>query len=126
MSSTKNVLKPVKIASAQSLAASFNSTPTMIDFLDNVAYQINITTTDSTGTFAVQASLDYQPGSANLPAITGNWVALTLSGSPSVAAANDNIAIALTQLPYRALRLSYTAGTAGTGVCDIYVSAKVI
>lgn len=119
----KNVLEPVLIASAQSLGASFNSTPTLIDFMDNTAYQINVTTSSAVGTFDVQGSLDYFPGNANQAAVTGNWVNLGVSPVPTLASANDTILININQAPFRALRVSYTR-TSGTGTCNIYIMSK--
>lgn len=123
----KNILH-FPVATAQSLAASFNSIPTIVQNLDNCAYQIVVTTTNSTGTFAVQASLDYAP-SASGPefpaAIAGTWVDLTLGGgTPTVAAANDQIVINLNELPFKAIRLAYTSTIAGTGVADIQFFGK--
>lgn len=123
----KNVVAK-KIKTAQSLAASFTTEPTVIQFLDNASYQINITTSDSTGAFSVEASLDYEPAGSVDPMSTtpnsGNWVTLNLTMSPEADAANDSILIDLNQLPYKAIRLKYTADTAGTGVCDVYVMAR--
>lgn len=124
--SRKNVL-PYKIATAQSLATSFTTAPTVITYTDNISYQINITTSNSTGTFAVETSDDYQKDpTTNALINAGRWVPLTLSGVPTVAAANDTIDIALNQVPYGAIRLSYTSAVAGTGVCDIYFLSKQV
>lgn len=128
MSSSKHVLDTVRVnpsgASSQSMAASFNSLPTMIKYLDNISYQINITTSNSTGTFSIQGSNDFQAADGLSTAATGNWVTLTLSGTPTAAAANDNIMITMNQLPFRAIRLVYTSTIAGTGTCDCYIAAK--
>jgi hypothetical protein len=117
-----------KIASAQSLAASFTTIPTLIKFLDNVAYQIITTTTNSTGTFSVQVSLDYAINEPTNKVINpGTWTDLTLAGGvPSVASANDTIAISLNQLPYNAIRLAYTSVTAGTGTIDAFITCKQV
>lgn len=117
-----------QISTSQSLAASFNSPVTFIRNLDNVSYQINITTTNSTGTFAVQVSNDYKLDEVdNTVMNAGTWTALTLAGgTPSVAAANDTIVINLTQLSFNAIRLAYTSTVAGTGTCDIFVLSKQI
>lgn len=124
--SRKNVLAPTTaLASAQSLGASFNTNATIIDYMDNCSYQINATTSDAVGTFKVQASLDYEAGNSLNNARTGNWVDLTLSGTPSLSSANDNIIINLNQVPFRAIRLVYTR-TSGTGTVDIYVMNKSI
>ena len=115
-----------QLASSQSLAASFNTSPTLIKYLDNCAYQINVTTTNSTGTFSVQASLDYAKNEVtDVVTNSGNWIDLNLAGgTPSVAAANDQILIDLNQLPYNAIRLKYTPTIAGTGTCNIYVMTR--
>ncbi len=123
--SRRNVLIPQKIASAQSLSASFVSVPTMIPYGDNVSYQINVTTTDSQGSFYVQVSNDYSPNTPDYPTKNaGNWATLTLSGNPSVSSTNDVITLNLNQVPYKAIRLGYTSTVAGTGVCDIFVGYK--
>lgn len=122
----KNVLF-YEVESAKSLAASFNSKPTLIKYLDNASYQINVTTSSSTGTFAVEVSNDYtilEP--TNDVTDAGTWTALTLSGVPFVAAANDSIVIDLKQLPFNAIRVAYTSTIAGTGSCDIFVGIKQV
>lgn len=119
-----------KIASAESLAATVTFAPTLIKWLDNVSYQINITTTNSVGSFSVQASLDYEPAGSVDPMSTspntGNWVDLNLTDTPIANGANSSILIDLNQLPYKAIRLKYTSSVAGTGVCDVYVMARQI
>lgn len=121
----KNVLLyPVKLA--QSLSASFNSPPTIVKFTDNVAYQINVTASGSSGTFKVQASLDYNPDVIGTQAdTTANWIDLTLAGgTPTISGSNDTILINLNQLPFNAIRLVYTSTVPGTGTCDIYIMSK--
>jgi len=112
----------------QSLSATFTSPITTIKFSDNVSYQINVTTSDSTGTFEVQASDDYSPIGPSQPVPNpGNWVTLPLGGgTPTVAGANDLILINLNQLPFTAVRLVYTSTIAGTGTADMWVLAKQI
>lgn len=123
--SRKNVLK-TKILDSQSLAASFISPPTLTPYLDNISYQINVTTTDSIGTFKVQASNDYENVSTLQPANAGTWVDLDIGGTPVVNTANDSILIDLNQLPFTAVRLVYTSSTAGTGTCDAFIIARQI
>ena len=124
----KNVLQ-TQLASAQSLASSFQSKVTFVKFLDNISYQINITTSDSTGTFKIQGSDDYsidEPTGCVQNA--GNWVDLDLSGPnsniPTISATNDVIGIEVNECPFAALRLSYTSTVAGTGTCNIFITAK--
>lgn len=110
----------------KSLSSSFVTNPTVVTFLDNLSYQINVTTSDSQGVFVVQASNDYDVG---LPAgieNLGQWFDLVLSGVPTVNLANDTIAISMNQVPFKAVRLSYTANTPGTGVCKIIIQDKML
>jgi hypothetical protein len=113
------------LALSQSLGASFTTAPTLIKYMDNCAYQINATTSDAIGTFAVEASLDYATNEVtNLVTNAGNWIALTLAGgTPSLASANDNIMINLNELPFNAIRLVYTR-TSGTGTMSVYIMTK--
>lgn len=125
----KDILR-YEVATAQSMATTFTSSPTNIKYLDNIAYQINITTSNSTGTFSVQGSADYdqnQPGTAINNA--GNWVDLPLGGpttAPVAAGANDSILIYMNQLPFSAIRVVYTSTVAGTGHCDIFLMARQV
>lgn len=126
----KSVL-PYVVAAAQSLTANFTTIPTVINYLDNVGYQITVTTTNSTGTFAVEVSNDYRPPASGpeFPVPNaGTWTPLTLGGSavPNANATNDTITISLNQLPFSAIRLSYTSTVAGTGVAKIILFAKTV
>lgn len=119
--SRKNVLNPIFLSSTtaspdeltQSLAASFNTVSTEVSFQDNISYQINVTTSDSTGTFAVEASNDKV-----------NWITILASGT--VAAANDTIGININQFPFKHIRLAYTSTVAGTGTCQILLMARTV
>lgn len=125
--SRKLVLAPIIIANNQSLTSSFNSAATILDFQDNVLYEIDVTTNNSAGTFKVQVSQDYQPsGVVNVTANAGTWVDLALDGVPTVASASDNILISLNQVPFHAMRLAYTSTTPGTGTCKIIITARNI
>jgi len=124
--SRKNALQ-YEVSANHSLAASFNSPVTVVKFLDNCSYQINIRTTNSIGTFKIQGSNDYLDNAIGDQAQEGsaNWADLTLGGgTPFVNAANDTILIDLNQIPFKALRIVYTSSTAGTGHADIWFNAK--
>jgi len=128
MSKLKHTLV-TQLASDQSLAADFTSAPTVVRYLDNCSYQINVNTSDSQGTFAVQVSNDYYVNEANGNVVVnpGNWTSLSLAGgTPSVNAENDTIVINLNQLPFYAVRLAYFHTTAGTGTCSIYITDKAL
>lgn len=126
MAKNKNTVR-YEVSTNQSLAASFNSPVTVITYLDNCAYQMNIRTTDSIGTFKIQGSLDYMENAIGDQAQEGsnNWVDLTLGGgTPFVNAVDDTIIIDMNQVPFKALRVVYTSTTAGTGHADIWFMAK--
>lgn len=121
------LVNPVDSTQKFQLSSSFNSPATIIRYLDNVSYQINITTTNSIGVFTVQASLDYAVNeSTNAVTNAGNWEDLTLSSTLVSNAANDVILVNLNQVPFNALRVSYTSSTAGTGTCEIFFMGKQI
>lgn len=124
--SRKITLAPVVIAASQSLTASFNSPATVLEYQDNVLYEIDVTTSNSVGTFKVQVSQDYVPPNSLTSANSGTWVDLVLDGTPSVNAANDNILISLNQVPFHAMRLAYTSTTPGTGTCKITITARPV
>ena len=125
--SRKNVLNvyvtttdaiPIPIAAGKSavipLTSSFSTIATSTQYLDNVSYQIIITTSDSTGTFSLQCSSD----GTNFDTV----------GTAAVAAgANDTATLWVNQeycSPY--VRLHYTSTVAGTGSCTVLLTAKQI
>lgn len=107
-----------------SLAADFTSPVTFIRYTDNVSYQIVIDTVDSIGNFFLEVSDDYTEVQTGVVENPGHWHRLTLSGQPVAAGADDVIGISLNQLPYAAIRLVYESTVAGTGTCDVTVTAK--
>ena len=124
--SRKNCLVD-EILSNQSLSTSFTSPVTVIRYLDNLSYQINIATTNSTGTFNFQGSDDYAinetTGAVSNP---GNWVTLPLSSPIVAAGANDTAMVSLNQIPHQAIRCQYVSSVAGTGTASIYITFKMI
>lgn len=124
--SRKNVV-PYHLLRSQSLASSFTSPVTTVNYMDNISYEIDIITTDSVGSFAVEVSNSYQVDNTTGTVINaGTWAQLNLGGTPVVNATNDSIIINLNQIPYNAVRLSYTANTPGTGTCEAYLLARQI
>lgn len=125
------LVNPLTNTTTFSLATSFNTPATVVRFLDNCSYQMNVVTTDSVGSFAVQMSNDYYVNPASgVIENQGNWIPLTLTSAmgaiPTVAATSTNISINLNQLPFYAVRLAYTSTTAGTGTAQIFIADKVI
>lgn len=117
----KDILSPIYVSATgvspsggltQSLAASFNTVSTDVRNMDSVAYQINITTSNSTGNFFLQMSND-----------NVNFIDVGAAGT--VGAANDSVLVEIDisrTAPF--IRLRYAAGTAGTGTCLILITAK--
>lgn len=122
------LVNPVSHTTTFSLASSFFSPATVVRYLDNCSYQINVSTTDSVGTFTVQVSDDYYVNEGNDLVVMnpGTWTTIQLSGGPSVAGATDSIVIDLRQLPFYAVRLAYTSSVAGTGTAQIYITDKSV
>lgn len=120
----KNTLE-YPLALAQSMSANYTTAVTDVRNLDNCSYQISFTTTSSIGSFAVEASNDYDLNEiTNVQTSAGTWAELPLGGTPTANAANDVIIINLNQLPFKAIRLRYTSSTPGTGVMAIKLVCK--
>ena len=125
--SRKAVLEPIYVTSTQavpiktqdglpvtqSLSASFSTVATSVKFQDNLSYQINITTTNSQGTFQLQGSNDGV-----------SYADLGTAGV--VAAANDVAVININQFPFAYMRLHYTSSVAGTGICSIVLMGRSV
>lgn len=95
------------------MSASFASAVSTWTMQDNIDYQINVTTVDSSGNFFLQVSLD-----------NVNWADVGACGT--IAAASDNIVVEFNGCGGRYTRIRYAASTAGTGTCNILVSAKAV
>lgn len=114
MSGRKNVLTPYHAITSGDMSANVTqSTPTNIQYLDNVSIQLNFTGTP-TGTFQVQVSLD-----------KANWIALSLSPTPGATGAAGNILLDLNGLSMPWIRVAYLS-TSGTGTLDAYISGKMV
>jgi hypothetical protein len=117
-----NLLNPVHIIVAQSMATSITSAAQETKLQDNLGVQFNWTGAP-VGTFGVQVSMDYhqdQEGNITNP---GNWTTLPIvpiiiaTGSPNTAY------IDLNQLSAPYIRVFYTA-TSGTGTLDAFINGK--
>lgn len=120
----KNVLLPVNIAPAQSLAASFSSAVTDIRFLDNISIQVNLLGGAPVGTFVVETCSDYKafnPSTGNGVNGSGTWTtalsASTAGGFP--------MKFKDFQEADPFIRVSYVR-TGGAGTVDIFISAKAV
>lgn len=105
------------------MSGSITSRVTGVQYLDNIAIQLNVTTADAVGTFEVQVSLDYAQDSQGNVTNAGNWIGLNLSGTPTVASTNEQFFIDINQVPAPWVRVVYTR-TSGTGTVQGFISAK--
>jgi len=109
----KTILKKYKIFDSASLGGDLTSPVTSVEYLDSVCIQLQWTTANAVGTFAVEVSVDGE-----------YWTALT-GIAPLVAGANDHALINITLLPSPFIRVTYDR-TSGTGTVNGYISAKMV
>lgn len=114
----KNVMKFYldPLITGQSMAASFNGTPTNIEFYDNVGIQLSWTGSNPIGTIGVQVSLDYDP---RFPA-QGTWTVLTQPGTSTPvtivpAGSAGNGYFDLNQLSAMWVQVTYTTASGSVG-----------
>lgn len=113
MGSTKNVLAPYAVVSAGDMSGNLTSKVTVINYLDNLCYQL-VWTGTPTGTFQVEVSLDGI-----------NWTALTLSPVPAASGSAGSYYVDLNQLSASFVRIKYVFGS-GTGTLTATVSGKSV
>jgi hypothetical protein len=124
MSSRKNNIKQFQIVTSGDMSqSSVTSLVTDIQFLDNIAIQINFTGSP-VGSFAIQTSLDYAIDNVTNTVInTGNWV--DYQGLSISTAVGSPIIIELNQVSSPFIRLVYSK-VSGSGTMNAYISAKTI
>lgn len=119
----KNQLKSKKLQSAVAVSGTTAYTTAAVDveFLDNIAFQVNGTST-ATGAAQVQVSVDYSQDSQGNVLVAGNWVNLGSSTSIDFGATGSYY-IAVNQLAAPYIRLVYTNAT-NSGTLTSYVCGK--
>lgn len=124
--SRKNNLRQFRtITDGDMSASTITSAVTNIQFLDNIAIQLNIVTANAIGNFTVEVSVDYSQDDNGNVTNAGHWVPVTLSPSPAATGTDSQIYIDLNQLASPWIRVKYTK-TSGTGVLNAYISAKML
>lgn len=134
MSGRKSNLKQYQtITSGDMSLSSITSSVTNIEFLDNIAIQLNFTGAP-VGVFQVQVSADYNQDNNGNVLTAGNWVAIPVayytSGSFTTStdiptSAGSPIYLDLNQLAAPWVRVVYTT-TSGTGTLNGYIAAKAV
>lgn len=107
MSSRKNNLLAYQNITAAAMNQDITSDVTNVQFLDNIAIQLNFSG-NPTGTFAVEMSIDYAQDFQGNVTNAGNWIALSLNPPPVASGSADSIYLDLNQLAGPWIRVSYT------------------
>jgi hypothetical protein len=121
---SRPLAKPYSVITNASMATTITSTPTIIDQLSMISYEVNWSGTSPAGTISVQASNSYSQNIAGGVSNAGSWNTLTLSIIPTISGNTGSGFIDIDKLAGYAIRLVYTP-TAGTGVMNVIVAAKV-
>jgi len=112
----------ITIVNAHSMSATFQSNGWSIQSIDNVGAQFIWTATAAVGTWGFDVSNTSTDG------IDGTWTALTLptiAEQPAGTSSTVNFAINFRQLPYKWIRVTYTA-VSGTGTASVYMFGKKV
>jgi len=117
-----NLLYPVHIIVAQSMASSITSNPVEIENQDNVGIQLHWTGAP-VGTFSAQISSTYSQDINGNVLNAGQWVTLPLSPAITASGSPDDAYIDLNQMSALYVRIVYNF-TSGTGTLDTYIVAK--
>jgi hypothetical protein len=106
------------------MATQIISTPTIIDNISLISYDISWTGTAPVGMMSVQVSNTYTQNAEGQTANPGNWTTLTLSAPTPVTGNTGNGGIDVDVTGFYAIRLVYTP-TSGTGLMNATINAKV-
>lgn len=128
--SSRPLIAPKHLVVDQSMAASFNSAPTITQMLSMISYDISWSGTSPVGTISVECSNTFKLDPAGGTLVTGNWTTMTLDYNGSsvtsipVTGNTGNIFIDIDETAAYAIRIVYTK-TSGTGTMNATVAAKV-
>jgi len=119
----KNVLERYQLVTDGAMASTITSPVVTIKFLDNILVEF-VSTGAPDGTYEIQLSADYLQDPYGNVLNAGNWTPLTLNPVPTIAAAGV-VVIDCNQMSAPYLRAVWTP-TSGSGVLNVFVSAKEI
>lgn len=121
---SRPLAKPYPVVINGNMASTITSSPTIIDQLSMIGYEVNWSGTAPSGIVSIQVSNTYQQNIDGSVRVAGSWNTLTLSSVPTLSGNTGTGFIDLDQLSGFAVRLVYTP-TSGTGTMNVVVSAKV-
>jgi hypothetical protein len=119
----KNVLERYQSVVNGDMSGSITTPVTSIKFLDNILMEFVATGTPA-GTYSVEVSSDYQQDLEGNVLVAGNWTPLTFSPVPTISSAGT-VVLDMNQLPAPYIRAKWEP-TSGTGVLNVFISAKEI
>lgn len=122
--SRKNRLNFKTLTNGDMSLSSVVSSVTSIQFLDNVGVQAIWAGSSPVGTVSIEVSADYSQDFMGNVINAGHWVAIT-AASTAVTGNTGSDYIDLNQLSTPWVRARYTK-TSGTGLINIYITAKMI
>lgn len=117
-----NLLNPVHVIVAKSMATSITSPAQETKLQDNLGVQFNWTGVP-VGTFGVQVSMDYHQDQEGNITNQGNWTTLPLSPALTAVGTGGTAYADLNQLSAPYIRVFYTA-VSGTGTLDAFINGK--
>lgn len=123
MSATRAPLKPFSVITNGNMASSITSTPTIIQDMSLIGYDVSWTGTTPVGVMSVQVSNSYSINPDGTVKNAGNWTTLTLSSATNVSGNSGNGFIDVDLTGAYAIRLVYTR-TSGTGTMHALICAK--
>lgn len=119
-----NLLNPVHIITAQSMATSITSEPVEVKLQDDIGVQLHWTGTP-TGTFQFQVSMDYLEDSMGNVINPGRWITVPVTPAITATGAGDDAYVDLVQISAPYIRVMYTS-VSGVGTLDAFVNGKGI
>lgn len=117
-----NLLLPIHLVVAQSMATSIISNAVEVKLQDNIGIQMNWTGTP-VGTFSFQVSMDHKEDMEGNILVAGNWISVPVTPTIAAIGAPDVAYVDLNQLSAIYMRVVYTAAS-GAGTLDVFVDAK--
>jgi hypothetical protein len=124
--SSRPLIKPFQVITNGNMSGNIISTPTIIDNLSMVSYDISWTSGSSpVGTMSVQVSNTYKQNASGQVLNAGNWTTVPLgTNTTNINTNTGNGFIDIDTIGAYAIRLVYTASS-GSGTMQAFVASKV-
>lgn len=120
---SKKVIEPVNVLTAGDMSGDLASSPSIVKYMDNIAYQC-VFTGSPVGVFNVEVSLDNVKDASGKVLPATNWAPMSATGI-NVSGGSPQF-IDVNQTSACQIRCTFTAGGGSSGSLDILVSSKEI